>query len=592
MLRSAQCTALRAALLLGLLGSRLLAPPVDSAQTLGTVQIQTVAAQLANATTCTGAAQNFITGTTTGFNNLGQTQHQVSASSAAASFTVEIDGIDVVGTVIRISNPTVSFQNGAAVGYVAQGTGYYPRIQVSVTCTASATFSMSYTGSSGGSTPIIAAPGTTPTVPNSSFTGNVQGVLATNVNASGVFPIVNGALQPAVNAKFVQFGLDNFSINTTLLPAASSGNFSFGNPPQPSVPGEAAIAFFSSLAAVGGTGLLAPWTCITAGCGPSALSHNAAIVNNVTTSTSLVFNETNSGGGVANTNENVVFLVFKTLPTVRQQTFANNITPATSGNTLAGSTLVASFQCNSFPCLIDSVSDTQGNVWRLVASVQISNGFQPGGLSVWMAGPSSAAAETATGVAHTGTAVNNSGILELTGLTPANLNQPNLPLFASNKTAQPNENDNGGMFIESGGFSYTQTLTISAAVTQTFPLWDQTQHGQFQSCTLSERVTNIAGAGTTLNTYLQDSADAIGFNDHISMPQATTVGGAQNYQGIVPVFTAAALTAVASGAVQTADAALAAGSVIAGPMGAFGRIKFVTTGAAVSVTVTYNVVCK
>jgi hypothetical protein len=135
-------------------------------------------------------------------------------------------------------------------------------------------------------------------------------------------------------------------------------------------------------------------------------------------------------------------------------------------------------------------------------------------------------------------------------------------------------------------------VTFSTAATNTFKLWDVTQNGAFSSCVLSERVTNITGVGTTLNTFLQDTADSVGFNDRISMPQATTALGAQNFFGAIPAFTATALTAAANGAVVSTDGVLAAGSAIAGPIGPFGRIKFVTAGAAVSVTVTYNVVCR
>jgi len=103
---------------------------------------------------------------------------------------------------------------------------------------------------------------------------------------------------------------------------------------------------------------------------------------------------------------------------------------------------------------------------------------------------------------------------------------------------------------------------------------------------------NIAGAGTTLNTFLQDSADGIGFNDRLSMTQATTAAGAQNLFGTLPTFTAAALTATANSAVVSTEGALAAGSGIAGPLGPIGRIKFVVVGAAAAVTVTFNVACR
>jgi hypothetical protein len=575
--KSAKLIALN--LLLSLLG--LACPAPARGQFIGNVSLTTISQILANGVTCTGNPQIFVTA------NLGQTQHLATASSLAASFAMEFQGVDALGNVYKISGPVISVTPNK---FAVQTGGYMPIVQVSVTCTAAATFSLTYSGSfSANSITNVGAPGSS-TTPASSFTGNVQGIVATNVNAFSVFPIVNGALQPAINAKFLTFGVDNFASTTKTELAGFTGNFTLANPPAPSAAGEGAIAFYNILATVGGgTGVLAPWTCITASCGTASSSGNAAIVSNVTTATGLVMNQTNSNNG----NANVAFLEFSTLPTVRQQQFANNSTPSTPGNTVAGSVLVAAFYCASFPCQIDSITDAaQGLTWRLATSVQISNGLQPGGISVWMAGLTSAAAETVTGVAHAGTAITSSGMLELTGLGTANLNTPNTAIFAANNKNLAKENDNGGMFIERGGFSYTDTITLSAIATTTFPLWDQTQNGVFSSCILTERVTSIAGAGTTLNTFLQDSADNIGFNDRLSMTQATQALGAQNLIGTIPAFTATALTAQANSAVVSTDGVLAAGSGIAGPIGPFGRIKFVVAGNTGPVTITFNVVCR
>jgi hypothetical protein len=562
--------------------------PPASAQYIGNVSIQTVQVQLASNLTCTGSAQNFVTSDNNplykAFKNLGQTQHQVSVTSPAASLLVEIDGIDVNGTAVQISNPTISFASGSStIGYVTQGTGYYPNIRVTVTCTAGSTFSASYSGSTGGATPVIGTPGGTPTV-LPAFAGNVQGVVASNVNAQTVFPIVNGALQPAVNARTASVGVDNAGSSITPIASGQNGNIVVGTPPAPSSSTDWALAFFRT-SAINGTGLVGPWTCVNS-CGPSSPFPIAQLAH-VSTANKLISNLVNTGAS----NLYAAFLEFATQPTIRQEGDASNATPATGVNTLAGSTLVVAANCQAFPCQIDNVTDTQGNVWKQVAAISLGNSLPPAGVAVWVTGPSSAAAETATVVPHAGTSISNSGILELTNTSPANLNTPNLPLFGSNRAAQPTENDNGGLFVESGGFSSSQTVTITTAATNTFPLWDQTQHGVFSSCVVTERITNIAGAGTTLNTFLQDSADAIGFNDRLSMPQATTAAGAQNFYGATPGFTATALTATANSAVVSTDGTLAAGSGIAGPIGPFGRIKLVTAGAAVNVTVTYNVVC-
>jgi len=255
-------------------------------------------------------------------------------------------------------------------------------------------------------------------------------------------------------------------------------------------------------------------------------------------------------------------------------------------NTVAGSTLAVGIYCNALPCVINSLSDGQGNTWRQATSIQAGIG-----ISVWMTGPSSAAAETVTFTPAAGTTITGSSILELTNIVPGTPTTPLSPVTISNCKFILTENDNCGMFTNTGGFSASQTFTISAAGTTLVALWSQAQHGVFNSCVLTERVTAISGAGATLNTFLQDSADNVGFNDRLSMTQATTALGAQNLLGAIPAFTATALTAQANSAVVSTDGALAAGSGIAGPIGPFGRLKFVAGGTP-SITIAWNVVCR
>ena len=131
--------------LLFLLGAM---PPQADAQITYTTP-QTVNAIVANSVACTGSAQNFITSQSggTGFRNLGQTQHYVSAVvSGAKQFTLEIDGIDHSGNVYRISD-VLSLATSSTNGSVT-GSGSYTNIQVSVTCTVGGTFTASYSGTS------------------------------------------------------------------------------------------------------------------------------------------------------------------------------------------------------------------------------------------------------------------------------------------------------------------------------------------------------------------------------------------------------------------------------------------------------------
>jgi hypothetical protein len=111
-------------------------------------QLATIAATVATAATCTGTAQNFTTAQSIpNFRNIGQTSHLATATSNAATFQMEIDGIDNLGNVFRLSDLQVGVPTSAKGGMVVTASGYMPNIQISVTCSAGATFSVSYSGS-------------------------------------------------------------------------------------------------------------------------------------------------------------------------------------------------------------------------------------------------------------------------------------------------------------------------------------------------------------------------------------------------------------------------------------------------------------
>jgi hypothetical protein len=127
------------------------------AQDIGNVALRTVSATVANGVTCTGAAQNFRTSQGIAqFQNLGQTSHLATASSNAATFQMEIDGIDNLGNVFRLSDLQVGVPTSAKGGLVVTASGYMTNIQISVTCSAGATFSVSYSGSFSPQPPNIA----------------------------------------------------------------------------------------------------------------------------------------------------------------------------------------------------------------------------------------------------------------------------------------------------------------------------------------------------------------------------------------------------------------------------------------------------
>lgn len=569
-------------------------PPAAFGQYLGQVTIATVQAQLAASnTSCTGNAQNFITNQgIPNFNNLGQTFHQVSATSSANSFTVEIDGIDVLGNVVRISNPTVQFQPSVSItGYVAQGNGYYPNIQVSVTCTLGGTFSMTYSGSSGGSSPIIATPGVNP-VPSGSVAANVEGFVPTGQNGNAIYPVIIGGMDPATNAQVQAMGIDTFSSGGAFIGngitspggCASPGvpcSPNLATPPQPSAPaGEFAFAFYGPIRSVGFTTVASPWTC-QVGCTSQINGLNIATLANYTQKNTLQQFYTNS----TNTTVGVVFVAFAKAPTISHLASASsNSTSITVSNT--GDTILVGFNCSqaaSTTCGAISVADTFGSAFKTIPFTAVGNNFVGSNeiYNVFSAISAGSGADTVT-VTQAGTA-QNIALFDLTNIVAAPPNTVSAPLFTSNQKAQTNEDDNGVLFTGNGSFDYTQTVTLTPAGTTTFPLWSQTQNGVLYDCTVALRVTAASGTTPTLNTYLQDSADNVGFNDRLSFPQATA---AANYLGAVSGGSGGITPAV------TTDGSLAVATKVDGPLSAFGRIKFVVAGTTPSFTVTYNVACR
>jgi hypothetical protein len=589
-MRDAMRNAMRLKIWLALLCTLLLLLPLlpapAFAQYLGQVTLATVQAQLASNVSCTGNAQNFLTSAgIANFNNLGQTQHQVSATSAAVSFVVEIDGIDVLGNVVRISSPTIAYQpTNLITGYVAQGNGYYPNIQVSVTCTLGATFSMTYSGSTGGGTTITATPGVTPTILQPGIATDVQGMVPTGTNGQPIFPVIEGALDPAVNAAVRANGIDTFS-GITFSNPGTTGNVTLANPPQPSQPaGEYAVAFYGPIVSLGATGTNAPWTVISGG--GSCISNTTALctatLSNFTTKNGLVQNYVS---GQANQIA-VIFVAFQKAPTLSNQNIssgASQTVALTVANT--GDTILVGFHCNPASgtvCGVTSVTDTFGSTFKTlpVSGVGTSaSGNLP--LTAYVATANGSGADTIT-VTQTVSTARGIQAIDFSNVTPANINSPSAPVFESNFAAQTNEDDNGVLFAGNGSFDYTQTAVLAAGTT-TFPLWAQSQNGIFYACTVGLRVTAASGTTPTLDTYFQDSPDNVGFNDRMHFPQATA---AANYLGAVSGGVGG-ITPVA-----TTDGTMAVSTKLDGPLSAFGRIKFVVAGTTPSFTVTYNVACR
>jgi len=113
-----------------------------SAQFIGYVSPQTVQQTLATGQLCTGSQQVF------NVSNLGQTEHylQISAVTGATQFVAQMLGFDTQGNSYAISDPLFT---AAGNNITVQGSGYYPKIQVAITCSpGTATFNASYSGAS------------------------------------------------------------------------------------------------------------------------------------------------------------------------------------------------------------------------------------------------------------------------------------------------------------------------------------------------------------------------------------------------------------------------------------------------------------
>lgn len=117
-------------------------PALSRAQFIGYTTPQSVQQTLANGASCTGAAQSFV------IMNLGQTVHQiyVTPNAGVTSMIAVLQGIDTIGQIANVSNWTLPA--GLSGAQLLTATGYYPVLQLNVTCNTGGTFKATYSGSS------------------------------------------------------------------------------------------------------------------------------------------------------------------------------------------------------------------------------------------------------------------------------------------------------------------------------------------------------------------------------------------------------------------------------------------------------------
>jgi hypothetical protein len=424
---------------------------------------------------------------------------------------------------------------------------------------------------------------------------NVQGMVAPGFNGASVNPLLIGATKTPINQGVFVQGIDTFStppqVNVT---NGITGQVILGYPPKPSASGEFVFAFYSPTVSSGSSNLVGPWACVEAtSCANNSIGNvNSAFLNNYNPNQPVVINYSNS----TQSQPSMAFVAYQKAPTIAQH--ANVASNSFAWNNLPGGQYVlVAFSCTA-ACIAGSVTDTQGSNYKLIAFNPLTGGTNSNTVYVFASTNGTAGGVFTTTINMLTGSVVNSEFLQLSNTTPAQLNLASTPLFTSNNLGTSNENDNGGLFTENGGYSVTQTNTLTPGGTTTFSLWQSTAiantqfvggltgpgpHGIFYSCWVGVHVSAVSGTTPTLDIFFQDSTDNITFNDRMHFPQIVAVGsfiGAVS--GGVGGITPAAST----------DGALAVSSKVDGPLGPLGRIKFVVGGTAPSFTFTWNVACR
>lgn len=256
---------------------------------------------------------------------------------------------------------------------------------------------------------------------------NVQGVVAQQVTAANVNPIVAGGLQAPSNASFTATGLDTFSINPGVFVGSTQGGiFTIGAAPAPSAINELAAAFEVSTGDNATGSIVAPWTC------PLAQSQSCTAgdltletLTNVTANQPYQRSYTSAS---ANVQDMAIIITFAGTTTSPRQFRTSSISASStafSSNTLAGSAVLVAVECTSAgPCVVSGVTDTQGLTYKQIGSLSAPANAISGGMALWMAtAGTTAAADTITSAASSGV-IKNTMAVEFQSITTAPLTYP------------------------------------------------------------------------------------------------------------------------------------------------------------------------
>lgn len=151
-----------------------------------------------------------------------------------------------------------------------------------------------------------------------------------------------------------------------------------------------------------------------------------------------------------------------------------------------------------------------------------------------------------------------------------------------------------GMFTADSGFWF-QPPTLSNTGSTTSVLWRGPSASGFnniansfvESCAIHVSATNTAGTTPTLDIFFQDGLNGVIWNDRIHFTQISgALSGANLAAGIAGTSANLPVTTYQ-------DGALAAGTIVNGPLGPWARLKFVVGGTAGPLyNITFGVVCK
>jgi hypothetical protein len=180
-------------------------------------------------------------------------------------------------------------------------------------------------------------------------------------------------------------------------------------------------------------------------------------------------------------------------------------------------------------------------------------------------------------------------------LTPngANTFQPR-SVTGPNSGACFNGNSCAALVVADTGYDVTVTVNVVGAGTNSLGLWQSNNfpvnniaNSKFETCQFVAKSTNTAGTTPTLDVYIQDSGDGSNWDDRIHFAQFTGPPSTAIFQvaGIAGTSTNEAIHA-------PQDAALAANTIVSGPIGMIGRVKTVAGGTSPNYTLIIQASCK